>query len=52
VLRTEWVLVPREDGGTDLHLLETGFIGPDSIRENEGGWEQVIQLLRKHVGEA
>ena len=28
VLRTEWVLVPREDGGTDLHLFETGFTGP------------------------
>ena len=52
VLRTEWVLVPREDGGTDLHLLETGFTGPDSIRENEGGWEQMIPPLRKHLGEA
>ena len=52
VLRTEWVLVPREDGGTDLHLLETGFTGPDSMRENEGGWEQVIPSLRKHLGEA
>ena len=52
VLRTEWVLVPREDGGTDLHLLETGFTGPDSMRENEGGWEQIIPSLRKHLGEA
>ena len=29
VLRTEWALVPRDDGGTDLHLFESGFTGPD-----------------------
>jgi len=52
VLRTEWVLVPREDGGTDLHLLETGFSGPGSMHDNEGGWEQIVALLRAHLGEA
>ena len=52
VLRTEWVLVPREDGGTDLHLLETGFTGPASLNDNAGGWEQIIPTLRSHLGEA
>ena len=30
---------PRADGGTDLHLLETGFRGPDAFRENGRGWD-------------
>ncbi len=25
VLRTEWVIVPRDDGGAGLHLFESGF---------------------------
>jgi uncharacterized protein YndB with AHSA1/START domain len=53
VLRTEWALVPREDGGTDLHLFETGFIEPTGFGMNSGGWDgDVLPALRRHLGEA
>lgn len=39
ILRTWFTVVPRADGGTDLHLLETGFRGPDAFRENGRGWD-------------
>jgi hypothetical protein len=53
VLRTEWVLMPRDDGGTDLHLLETGFRGPMEHDLNVHGWDgDVIPGLRRHLGEA
>lgn len=52
VLRTEWVLSPRADGGTDLHLLETGFRQPTEHRANDEGWDgDVIPGLRRHLGE-
>lgn len=52
VLRTEWHLEPLEDGGTNLHLLETGFRGPDGHRLNEAGWDSdVLPALRRHLGE-
>src|SRR5262245_20662755 len=52
VLRTEWTLVPRDDGGTDLHLFETGFTGPDDFEANSGGWDgDVLPALRRHLGE-
>ena len=52
VLKTEWALEAREDGGTDLHLLETGFTGPDNHRQNSGGWDSdVIPALRRVLGE-
>ena len=53
VLRTEWALVARPDGGTDLHLLETGFTTPDEHRMNDGGWDgDVLPALRRVLGEA
>jgi uncharacterized protein YndB with AHSA1/START domain len=53
VLRTEWVLVPREDGGTDLHLFETGFTEPTGFGMNSGGWDgDVLPALRRRLGEA
>jgi uncharacterized protein YndB with AHSA1/START domain len=53
VLRTEWAIVPRDDGGTDVHLLETGFRGPDNFRENSDGWDTDVEpILRRHLGEA
>ena len=53
VLRTEWTLVPREDGGTDLHLFESGFTGPKDFGMDSGGWDgDVVPALRKHLGEA
>jgi uncharacterized protein YndB with AHSA1/START domain len=52
VLRTEWAFERREDGGTDLHLLETGFIGPDEFGSNSGGWDgDVLPALRRLLGE-
>jgi hypothetical protein len=52
-LHTEWAFVARDDGGTDLHLLETGFTGPEDHRLNSGGWDgDVIPALRRVLGEA
>jgi uncharacterized protein YndB with AHSA1/START domain len=52
VLHTEWLLVARDDGGTDLHLLETGFTGPREFRLNDAGWDgDVIPALRRVLGE-
>jgi uncharacterized protein YndB with AHSA1/START domain len=52
VLRTEWALEPRGDGGTALHLFETGFIGPDEFGANSGGWDgDVVPALRRLLGE-
>ena len=53
VLRTEWAIVPRPDGGTDVHLFESGFRGPDNFRENSNGWDTDVEpILRRHLGEA
>jgi uncharacterized protein YndB with AHSA1/START domain len=53
VLRTEWLLIPRPDGGTDLHLLETGFRGPRNHELNGSGWDgDVVPALRRVLGEA
>lgn len=52
VLRTEWFIEPRDDGGTNLHLLETGFRGPKEHALNDEGWDgDVIPSLRRHLGE-
>jgi len=51
-LRVEWVAVEREDGGADLHLRETGFIGPDDVAHSARGWDdEVLPLLRRALGE-
>ncbi|HET9344088.1 MAG TPA: SRPBCC domain-containing protein [Candidatus Limnocylindrales bacterium] len=53
VLRTEWAIMPRPDGGTDVHLLETGFRNPANFRENSNGWDTDVEpALRRHFGEA
>ena len=53
VLRTEWLFWPDTDGGTELRLLETGFVGPENHRENAQGWDTEVEpVLRKHLGEA
>jgi uncharacterized protein YndB with AHSA1/START domain len=50
VLLTEWVLWPREDGGTNLHLLETGFMAPESRKDNDHGWDHdVLDDLRRQI---
>jgi uncharacterized protein YndB with AHSA1/START domain len=52
VLRTEWAIIPRPDGGTDVHLFETGFRGPENYRQNSDGWDSdVAPLLGRHLGE-
>ena len=52
ILRTEWALMPGEDGGTVVHLLETGFRGPDSHRLNSHGWDSdIAPVLSRHLGE-
>lgn len=52
LLHTEWALEARDGGGTDLHLLETGFISPENHRLNDDGWDgDVIPALRRVLGE-
>lgn len=45
VLLTEWLLKARPDGGTDLHVVESGFRGPDSRRDNTPGWVGQLAIL-------
>lgn len=53
VLRTEWLVVPREDGGTDLVMLESGFRGPRDHELNADGWSgEVIPALRRALDDA
>jgi uncharacterized protein YndB with AHSA1/START domain len=52
VLRTEWVVVPADGGGTDVHLLETGFRGPEHHGENTEGWDTLVAgSLGQFLGE-
>jgi len=52
VLCTEWFLAERDDGGTDLRLVERGFAGPEGFAANDGGWDgDVVPGLRRHLGE-
>jgi hypothetical protein len=40
----EWPVV------ADLHLLESGFLGPDSHRDNFQGWDvEVLPVLRRFL---
>jgi uncharacterized protein YndB with AHSA1/START domain len=45
-----WTLTPRPDGGTTLHLRETGF--PSDIRrdENDDGWDSELGELKTLLG--
>lgn len=51
VLRTEWTFTAREDGGTDLTLLETGFTSEHEFAMNDAGWDEVLGGMRAVVGE-
>jgi uncharacterized protein YndB with AHSA1/START domain len=52
VLRTEWVLTPTADGGTELSLFESGFAGPEGFAMNSGGWDgDILPALRRLLGE-
>ncbi len=41
----EWNLEPREDGGTTLHLRETGFVRPEDRQDNDDGWDKELGEL-------
>lgn len=47
--RVEWTLTAREDGGTTLHLRESGFLTDLHREQNTGGWDeelgQLVELL-------
>jgi uncharacterized protein YndB with AHSA1/START domain len=41
----EWTLTPRPDGGTILHLRESGFLTPEARAGNEDGWTEELAEL-------
>ncbi len=43
--RVEWSLTPREDGGTTLHLRESGFLTDLHHQQNTGGWDEELGEL-------
>ena len=45
----EWTLTARHDGGTTLHLRESGFQTEKHQRENDGGWTQELGELSEHL---
>ena len=47
----EWTLTPREDGGTTLHLKESGFEHEKSCQENDSGWDSELGELVVFLGE-
>jgi uncharacterized protein YndB with AHSA1/START domain len=52
VLRTEWFVQPRDDGGSDLLLFEMGYRGPERQAQNAMGWDgYLIPVIRRYLGE-
>lgn len=49
VTLVEWVLRPGKDGGTTLHLAETGFRGPTKFDDNSSGWGEMLPKLQEQV---
>ncbi len=47
----EWRLTPRDDGGTTLHLRESGFKAEEYRRDNDGGWDEELGELVEFLGE-
>ncbi len=43
--RVEISLVPNANGGTDLHLVHSGFVDPDFAAGHEAGWAQCFAKL-------
>lgn len=41
----EWNLERRPDGGTTLHLRESGFTAPKYRDQNDAGWDQELAEL-------
>jgi uncharacterized protein YndB with AHSA1/START domain len=48
-LTTEWLFVEKAEGGTELQLLETGFLGPDKHADNTRGWAEILSALVRLV---
>lgn len=47
----EWTLTAREDGGTTLHLKESGFRTEEYRQGNDSGWNHELGELIVHLGE-
>ena len=47
----EWTLTPRDDGGTTLHLRESGFKSEAYRDDNDGGWDAELGELLELLGE-
>lgn len=47
----EWTLTSRQDGGTTLHLRESGFKTEEYLNGNDGGWNAELAELLELLGE-
>jgi uncharacterized protein YndB with AHSA1/START domain len=47
----EWTLARRADGGTTLHLRESGFKTESYLASNDGGWNAELAELVTLLGE-
>jgi len=48
--RVEWTLTAREDGGTTLHLKESGFLTDRHQGQNDRGWDEELAELVALIG--
>lgn len=48
--RVEWTLHPAADGGTTLHLRETGFLTDLHHGQNDEGWDAELAELSALLG--
>ena len=48
--RVEWTLTEGEDGGTILHLRESGFLTDHHQGQNDDGWDEELAELAVLVG--
>lgn len=47
----EWTLESLANGGTKLHMLESGFVRDADRAENVAGWQQELGELVEYIGE-
>ena len=47
--RVEWTLTSLENGGTRLHLRESGFLTDHHHRQNTEGWEEELDQLSAYL---
>ena len=52
----EWTLTRRPDGGTTLHLRESGFDNQKNYDDNDGGWDkelgELVEFLEAEAAKA